>query len=55
MGAENNRFNANVYIDFMYIEGAPVLRIVNDATHFSAAQFVQPPTAELVVETIPKL
>ena len=48
MGAENTRFNANLYIDFRYIEGDPVLHIVDDATHFSADQFIEPLTSESV-------
>ena len=39
MGAKNIRFQATVHIDFMYIEKAPVLHMVDDATHFSAAHF----------------
>ena len=42
LGAENTRLNAKVNIDFMYIEGAPVLHMKGNATHFSAAQFVDP-------------
>ena len=52
MGAENTRFDAKLYIDFMDIEGAPVLHKVDDATPFSAAQFVEPLTTESVWETI---
>ena len=52
MVAENTRFNATVYINFMCIEGAPALNMVDDATHFSAAQFVEPLTNESVRETI---
>ena len=52
MGAENTRLNAKLYIDFMYIEGAPVLHMVDDATHFCAAQFVELFTNESVWETI---
>ena len=52
MVIENTRFNAEAYIDFMYIEGSPVLHMVDDATHFSAAQFVEPLTTESVRETI---
>ena len=52
MGAENTRFNAKVYIDVMYIEDAPLLLMVDDATHFSAAQTVVPLTTESVWETI---
>ena len=39
---ENTRLNAKVYIYLMYIEGAPELHKVDDATHFSAAQFAYP-------------
>ena len=52
MGAKNTRFNAKVYIDFMYIEGPPVLLMVDDATHFSAAQFFETLITESVWETI---
>ena len=52
MGGEITRLNAKVYIDLMCIEGAQVLCMVDDATHFSAAQFVEPLTAESVWETI---
>ena len=37
---------------FMYIEGASVLHMVEDATHFSAAQFADPLTTEYVWQTI---
>ena len=40
MGAENTRFNAKMYMYFMYIEGALVLNIFYDVTRFSAVQFV---------------
>ena len=52
MGAENTRFNANVYIDFMYIEEAQTLHIVDDATHFIVAQFIDPLTTESIWENI---
>ena len=52
MGAENTRFNAKVNLDFMCIEGTSVLHMFDDATHFSAAQFIEPPTTESVWETI---
>ena len=48
MGADNTRFNAKVYINFVYIEETPVLHTVDDATHFSAAQFVKPQRTESV-------
>ena len=47
-GAGNARFNVKVNIYFTSIEGAPVLNMVDVATHFSAAQFVEPLTTELV-------
>ena len=52
VGAENTQFNAKVYIDFMYIEGAPVLHMVYDAIHFAADQFVEPLTTDSVWESI---
>ena len=36
----------------MYIEGAPVLHMLDDETHFSAAKFVEPLTSESIWETI---
>ena len=51
MGAENTRFNANLYLDIMYTKGAPAQHIVDAATHFSAAQFVHSLTTEAVWET----
>ena len=52
MKAENTRFNAKVYIEFMYIEVAPKLHVVDDATHFIAAKFVHPMTNRSVWEAI---
>ena len=37
MEAKNTRFNSKVYIDFLYIELAHVLHMVDDATHFTVA------------------
>ena len=36
----------------MYIEGAPVLHMIDDATHFSAAQYIEPLTTESFREII---
>ena len=36
----------------MYIDGTPVLHMDDDATHFSAAQFIEPLTTKFVWETI---
>ena len=52
MVAENTRFNAIAYIYIMFIEGAPVLHMIDDTTHSSAGQFVEPLTTESFRETI---
>ena len=39
-GAEHVQFNERVLMDIMYINGDPILHIVDDRTHFSAAQFL---------------
>ena len=52
MEAENTRLKAKVCFDFMFIECAPVLHMVDDATYFSAAQFVELPKTESFKETI---
>ena len=41
-----------VYIDLMYMGGAPVVRIVDDTTQFRAAQFVSPLTTKSDYEAI---
>ena len=48
MGAKKIRFNVKIYIDLMYIEWAPVLHMVDDATHFSSAQSLDHPTTDSV-------
>ena len=55
MGAENTRFNAKLYVDFLYIEGASVLHMIDYATHFRAAKFVDSFTTESFRETVPTL
>lgn len=40
-GAENVRFNERFLIDVMYLDGKPVLHIVDEGTHLSAARFVK--------------
>ena len=50
--AENNPLSAKVYFDFMYIEEAPVLHMVDDATQFSGAHFLILLTPRSVGETI---
>ena len=45
-GHENVRFNAFAYIDIMYLDGRPVLHIVDEATRFSAARFLPKTTTD---------
>ena len=52
MDAENVRFNSRVCIDIMYIDGKPVLHLVDDATHFSAAPFLSKVSTEAMWESI---
>ena len=40
VGHEDTRFNAIIFMDIFYLDGKPVLHIVDDATHFSAARFM---------------
>ena len=39
LGAEELRFNEEIYMDIMYIENNPVLHFVDAATNFSAARY----------------
>ena len=39
-GAENVRFNERLLMDIMYIDGKPLLHIVDEGTNFSAARFL---------------
>lgn len=39
-GAANMRFNERIIVDVMYIDGDPVLHIIDEGTRFSAARFV---------------
>ena len=52
MGHEDVRFNARAYIDIMYLDGRPVLHIVDEATRFSAARFLPKTTTDAVWEAI---
>ena len=40
MGHANARFNAQAYIDIMYLDRRPVLHILDEANRFSAANFL---------------
>ena len=52
MGHENVRFNARAYIDIMYLDGKPVLHIVDEATRFSAARFLTRVSTDSVWEAL---
>ena len=52
IGHENQRFNARSYIDVVYLDGRPVLHIIDEATRFSAARFLAKNSTESVWETI---
>ena len=53
LGQEHTRFNSKVYTDLMHIEGDYVLHPVDEATRFSAANFVcKRVTTEKVWEAI---
>ena len=52
MEAEKIRFNAKVYIDFIYIKRAHVLQVVDDATRFIATQLVAALTTKNAMKTI---
>lgn len=52
MGLEDIRFNARAYMDIMYIDGRPVLHIVDEATRFSAARSLTKISTENVWESI---
>ena len=46
IGSEDLQFNHVVAIDVMYLSGRPVLHVVDEATHYSAASFLKRMTAE---------
>lgn len=41
LGSEHVQFNERILIDLMYIEGKPILHIVDEGTKFNAAQFIE--------------
>lgn len=41
VGTEDLRFNHTVAVDVMYLDGSPVLHIVDEATHFMSACFLR--------------
>lgn len=51
-GAEHVRFNERIIVDIMYIDGEPILHIVDEGTHFSAARFLPNVRSDTVWMTI---
>ena len=52
IGHEHVRFNARAYIDIMYLDGKPVLHIVDEATRFSAARFLPKVSTDAVWDSL---
>ena len=52
IGRKDIQFNARAYIDIMYLDGRPVLHIVDEATRFSSARFLSQETTESVSDAI---
>ena len=52
LGSDNSRFNSRVYLDMMYLYGKPVLHLVDEATCFSATQFLKSVCTEDIWESI---
>ena len=52
MGTDDIGLNAKAYIDFMNIEGSPILHMLHDETHLSTTQFLEPLTSKPVGGTI---
>ena len=52
LGRENTRFNDEVMLDIMYIDGKPILHIVDDSTHFSAARYLPNVSTKTIWATI---
>eukprot|EP00171_Calliarthron_tuberculosum_P004009 IDg4009t1 len=50
-GAEEVRFNERILMDVMYIGMRPILHIVDEGTHFSAARFLNNISTETIWET----
>lgn len=51
-GAENVRFNERIIVDIMYIDGDPILHIIDEGTHFNAARFLPDVGTDTIWKTI---
>lgn len=52
MGHEDVRFNARVFMDIVYLDGRPVLHLVDEINRFSATRFLSKMTTEGVSDAI---
>lgn len=52
VGSDGLKFNHIVAVDIMYISNLPVLHLVDEATHYSAAQFLSNASAASVWKAI---
>ena len=47
-GADSVQFNEEVVIDIMYLDGKPVIHLVDTETHFGAARFLSDQSTDTV-------
>lgn len=52
IAGRNARFNEGIILDVMYLDGKPVLHLVDNYTHFSAARFLPDMSTNTIWETI---
>ena len=55
VGTDDLKFNHNVQVDTMFINGRPVIHIVDQATHFSSAAFLKNQSSKEVWKAIQHL
>ena len=52
IGTDDLRFNNRIIVDTMFIEGRPVIHIVDECTHFTAASFLKSQSASEIWKSI---
>ncbi len=50
-GADNLCFNERIFLDVMYLDGLPVLHVIDEATHFSSARFLTNVSTKCIWQT----
>ena len=55
IGTEELRFNQRVVVDTMFIENKPIIHLVDESTHFTAACFLKKQTTEEIWRSIRRL